>query len=439
MRSGSEALWKYNAQDCARTFEIWEAQQAAITSMNLRGPHDLEMALFYPVLRTMTKGCRVDEKLRAGMLDKLQAAEVAGQAWLEEVIGHPLNIQSPKQVAEFFYTEMGQSPYHNRKTGGVTTDDETLGKIGLREPLLLPIVQRIQELRSLGVFTGTFLKSLTDPDGRLRCAYNIGGTVTFRFSSSENVWGNGTNLQNWSKGGGLLPNLRQIIIPDPNHTFFDIDLSSSDLRIVVWESNCAKMKEWFLNGLDPYTEITRTYYKDPAIQKSDSRRQLFKSFCHGTNYGGLAKNLAQRLGLSIPEAERLQAWYFTQFPEIREWQTRVIDSINRTSTIRNAFGFQKVFFDRVDASIYREAFAWIGQSTTAIVINLGYLNVHRNLPDVDVLLQVHDSIAGQFPTSQPTLVDRIRDECSIRIPYGDDPLVIPVGIKLSEKSWGDCE
>ncbi len=438
MRSGGEALWVYNAQDCCRTFEIWEAQQKVVDQMDLRRPHDFTMDLFYPVLQTMTQGCRVDEKLRATMLDRLQAAEVEGQKWLEEVIGHPLNIQSPKQVATFFYEEMGQNAYHNRKTGGVTTDDETLAKIGLREPLLLPIVQKIQELRSLGVFTGTFLKSLTDPDGRLRCAYNIGGTTTFRFSSSENVWGNGTNLQNWSKGGGLLPNLRQIIIPDPGYTFFDIDLSSSDLRIVVWESNCLQMKEWFREGKDPYTEITRTYYNDSSIQKSDPRRQIFKSFCHGTNYLGQAKSLAQRLGLSIPEAERLQAWYFKTFPEIKQLQERIISQVNQTSRVRNAFGFQKTYFDRIDSNIHREAVAWIGQSTTAIVINLSYLELYRRYPDIHVLLQVHDSLAGQFLTSDEGAPDKIKECCNIRIPYDPDPLFIPVGIKTSTKSWGDC-
>ena len=439
MKTGSEALWLYNAQDCARTFEIWEAQQKAVEGMSLRRPHDMTMSLFYPVLRTMTKGCRIDETLRAEMLDNLQAAQVEGQKWLEEAIGHPINIQSPKQVADFFYKEMGQAAYHNRKTGGVTTNDETLGKIGLREPLLLPIVQKMAEMRSIGVFTGTFLKPLTDPDGRLRCAYNIGGTTTFRFSSSENVWGNGTNLQNWSKGGGLLPNLRKIIVPDPGHTFFDIDLASSDLRIVVWESNCAKMKEWLKEGKDPYTEITRTYYKDESIQKSDPRRQLFKSFCHGTNYLGAAKSLAQRLGLSIPEAERVQAWYFNQFPEIRAWQERIISQVNSTSRIQNAFGFQKTYFDRVDANIHREAVAWIGQSTTAIVINLGYLNLYSRALDIDVLLQVHDSLAGQYLTSDVGAPERIRELCTIRIPYADDPLYIPVSVKTSTVSWGDCD
>jgi DNA polymerase I-like protein with 3'-5' exonuclease and polymerase domains len=738
MRSGDEKLWQYNAEDCCRTFEIFEAQQQVVDQMGLRGPHDFQQALFAPVLRTMTKGCRLDEKKRAEMLDRLQAAEVEGQKWLEEVVGHKINIKSPKQIAELFYSELGQAPYHNRKTGGVTTDDEALDKIAAREPLLKPVVEKLAEMRSLGVFTGTFLRSLADPDGRLRAAFNIAGTVTFRFSSSENVWGNGTNLQNWSKGGGLLPNLRELIIPDEGYTFFDIDLSAADLRIVVWESDCKPMKEMFAAGLDPYTEVSKEYYNDPSITKADPRRQMFKSFAHGcitgdhevltphgwksvasvqdeeqiavwdstneqiwfevprrwnrdatapgeplvkfegqafdqlvtldhrmpytvdatgwhtttatraltyttarfpksgfyngpvtlpcarlvvayiadgtidaygnvrfhfhksrkkdrlrqllgereftegedyfyiprrsstdftafgksyanwlleldgasldaiieelqfwdgtkgpsgainffstdvnslqwlrtiihlrgkasqyqgatvsgfgstvhrcsinnrpkawlnsfdykghvnsaesvavycpqtttgfflvrrngkisvtgnTNYLGKAKNIAPRVGLSVAEAERTQAWYFNRFPEIRTWQERLVHALNTTGRIRNAFGYQRQFFDRIEGNVYNEAAAWIPQSTVAIVINHGYVNIHRSLPAVDVLLQVHDSLAGQFPSSTPELADAIVDQCSIRIPYAD-PLIIPVGIKTSEASWGACE
>jgi len=271
MKYGDEKLWNYNALDCVNTFEIFEAQQKAIDQLGLRESNDFQTSLFYPVLWTMNKGIRVDERLRGEMVDNLQAAEAAAYRWLEEAIGHPLNIKSPKQVSEFFYSEMGQGAYHNRKTGGVTTDDETLEKIATREPLLRPIVDRISLLRSIGVFTGTFLKPLCDPDGRLRCSFNIGGTVTFRFSSSENVWGTGTNLQNISKGDEALglPNLRRIFIPDPGMTFFDIDLSAADLRVVVWESDCKEMKQMFAAGLDPYTEIAKEYYNDPTISKKD--------------------------------------------------------------------------------------------------------------------------------------------------------------------------
>ena len=87
--------------------------------------------------------------------------------------------------------------------------------------------------------------------------------------------------------------------------------------------------------------------------------------------------------------------------------------------------------------MFNEAAAWIPQSTVAIIINHAYKNIFLNLPQVDVLLQVHDSLAGQFPSSRPDLAEAILQEASIVVPY-PDPLIIPVGIKLSDKSWGDC-
>jgi len=55
------------------------------------------------------------------------------------------------------------------------------------------------------------------------------------------------------------------------------------------------------------------------------------------------------------------------------------------------------------------------------------------------LLQVHDSLAGQFPTIQRDYcLKRMKEEARIVIPY-EDPLVIPVGLKTSLTSWGDCK
>lgn len=66
------------------------------------------------------------------------------------------------------------------------------------------------------------------------------------------------------------------------------------------------------------------------------------------------------------------------------------------------------------------------------------MNFHERLPEVETLLQVHDSLAGQFPTHlKDKLVARMKEESKIVIPY-PEPLIIPTGLKLSEKSWGEC-
>lgn len=442
-KTGEDQLWRYNCQDAVITYEVDTVEQANIDSMGLRAVHDFQQELFWPVLATMNRGIRCDHSKRAHFAMTLMEEIASREQWLIDTLGHPVNIRSPKQMQELFYGSLGQKPIISRKSGTVTCDDEALGRIATREPILRPLVKKIQELRSLGVFLSTFVNAPLDVDGRLRCSFNIAGTETYRFSSSTNAFGSGLNLQNIPKGGGddelELPNVRDLFVPDPGHTFFDIDLASADLRIVVWEADEPEMKRMLLEGLDPYTEIAKEFYHDPSITKKDPRRQTFKSFAHGTNYLGTAKGLAERLGLSVHQAEQTQAWYFQRFPKIKKWQDDLKDQVYKRRMVENVFGYRCYFFDRIEGTIFNQAAAWIPQSTVACLINRAYVNIYKQLPWCEVLLQVHDSLAGQFPTHLGEWAMKEIVKCAeIELPYAD-PLVIPVGVKTSTESWGACD
>lgn len=434
--------WEYNCRDAVITFEVDTEQQKFVDKMNLRGPHDFQQSLFHPVLDTMLRGVRVDSNLKANFALELQDSMSERQAYLNDVCGEELNIRSSTQMQRFFYQTLGIREIKARKTGNATTDDEALRKIGEREPLLLPIVSAISDLRSLGVFYSTFVSASTDIDDRMRCTFSIPGTDTYRFSSSKNAFGSGLNFQNIPSGEEetSLPNVRKLFIPDPGMTFFDIDLSSADLRIVTWESGEEEMKAMFRAGLDPYTEVAKEFYHDPSINKKDPRRQLFKSFCHGTNYLGTAKGLAERLGLSVHEAEKTQKWYFGKFPKIKKWQDEVKWSVRSKRMIENVWGYRFYFFDRITDKTFNEAAAWIPQSTVGILINKAYSRIYHELKEVEILLQVHDSLAGQYPSRLGDWAKSRIIECAENpLPYPNDPMIIPVGIKTSDKSWGDCK
>lgn len=433
----------YNGKDCCITFEVNTVLQGVIDALHMREVYDFQMRLWYPVLETMQRGINVDIKQRASFAMTLMQEISLREQWIIDTLGFPVNIKSPKQMCDLFYQVLRQKPALNRKTGSPSTDDESLRRIADREPILQPLCRKISELRSLGVFLSTFVNAPLDIDSRLRCSFNIAGTETYRFSSSQNAFGSGLNLQNIPKGGeedGLtLPNVRSLFIPDPGYTFFDIDLSSADLRIVVWESDEPTFKAMLREGADPYTEIAKEFYNDPTITKKDPRRQTFKSFAHGTNYLGTAKGLAERLGLSVHEAEKTQRWYFEKFPKIRQWQDRIKDSVLKRRMVENVFGYRQYFFDRIEGTIFNQAVAWIPQSTVACLINRAYVNVYEQLKEVHVLLQVHDSLAGEYPTYLGDEAKRAIIKCTeIVLPY-TDPLVIPVGIVTSDKSWGDCK
>ena len=441
-KTGEDQLWRYNCQDAVITFEVDTVEQNNVDSMGLREVHDFQQELFWPVLATMNRGIRCDHNKRAQFAMTLIEEIATREQWLIDALGHPINIRSPKQMKELFYDSLGQKPIFNRKSGTVTCDDEALSRIATREPILRPVIKKIQELRSLGVFLSTFVNAPLDVDGRLRCSFNIAGTETYRFSSSSNAFGSGLNLQNIPKGGGdddlELPNVRDLFVPDPGYTFFDIDLASADLRIVVWEADEPEMKAMLREGLDPYTEIAKEFYHDPSITKKDPRRQTFKSFAHGTNYLGTAKGLAERLGLPVHQAEQTQAWYFQRFPRIKKWQEDLVDQVIKRRMVENVFGYRCHFFDRIEGTIFNQAAAWIPQSTVACLINRAYVNIHKQLPWAEVLLQVHDSLAGQFPSHLGEWAMKEIVKCSeIVLPYAD-PLTIPVGVKTSTVSWGAC-
>jgi DNA polymerase I-like protein with 3'-5' exonuclease and polymerase domains/uracil-DNA glycosylase len=437
--TGEEQLWSYNCKDCVITYEVDEGVQASVDRLGLRGQHDFQQEMFWPVLEAMIRGVRVDEAKRAAFALELSDEMAAREQWFIDVLGHPLNPRSPKQMQSLFYADLGQKEIISRKTGNVTTDDEALQRIAAREPLLRPLVRKIAEYRSLGVFLSTFVNARLDVDHKLRCSYNIAGTDTFRLSSSKNAFDSGLNLQNVPAGGATskddpnalqLPNVRKLFIPDPGFTFFDADLDRADLQVVVWEADDEELRQMLREGVDIHAENAKTL---------GCSRQMAKSWVHGTNYGGSPRTMAINCGISIHQAEKLQRLWFSAHPGIHRWQRETEAQLRGQKWVANRFGNRRYFFDRVEGML-PEALAWIPQSTVAIVINKIWHAIYTRLPEVQVLLQVHDSLAGQFPT-------RIHEWCKGRIiavantivvPY-DQPLVIPLGIATSTTSWGDCK
>lgn len=452
---GERQLWIYGCVDAVRTYEVDEKQQIVIENWTangwpeLRAIHDFQQSLFWPVLETMNTGLRVNNESKARLSEELAVAIDKRNTWITELLGQSLNIKSPVQMKDLFYRVFAQKEILNRKTHSATCDDAALERIAVREPLLLPLCNTIRELRSLGVFRSTFLEAPVDVDERMRCSFNIAGTETFRFSSSENAFGSGMNLQNIPEGDEAegLPNIRKLFIADEGMEFFDIDLDSADLRIVVWDSDCTAMKAWFAEGKKPYVEVAKEYYQDPTIDKTHDAYKAFKVICHATNYLGGANEILNRMPksaklgsvLTVDKITAIQEWYFKLFPEIKDWQDRTRSEVRQRGYIENVFGYREYIFDRIEGTIDNQAVAWKPQSTVACLINRGYRNIHNRNSEIKVLLQVHDSLAGQYPIAErDTHRQTIIDCCTIPLNYASGELIIPVGLKTSVKSWGNC-
>lgn len=234
-----------------------------------------------------------------------------------------------------------------------------------------------------------------------------------------------------------LPNLRTMFTPDPGKVMFDCDLQQADAQVVAWEADDDELKAIFRDpNRDLHDENCYSIFGHYPSGSEDPHRKKTKAGVHLTNYGGNSRTLAKALGLTVNEADKFQAKWFGAHPGIKRWQDDVQLQIQQRRYVENAFGFRRMYFDRVEG-LLPEALAWIPQSTVALVINKGWLSIDENLPEVEILLQVHDSLVGQYDKYlDPSIRPSIRDNLLVEVPY-DDPLVIGVDIAISESSWGE--
>jgi DNA polymerase I-like protein with 3'-5' exonuclease and polymerase domains len=372
--------------------------------------------------------------------------------WLKAVIGHDLNPKSPKQMQAFFYSDCKLPVQRSRKgIRGITCDDEALEKLSLIEPVVAPVCNVIRELRTLGVFLSTFVLAGLSFDKRIRSSFNPAGTETFRFSSSKDAFDSGCNLQNIPRIPNeedpdvpstklILPNIRKLFLPDPSHTIFDVDLAGADAQVVAWDAEDEGLKAIFRSGQKLHAVNAKDIFGGDA--GVDGRTEPYytraKTGVHLTNYGGKARTCAVALGITIHEAERFQRRWFDLHPAIKAWHDYIENELQTKRQVSNKFGYRRFYFDRVE-NLLPEALAWIPQSTVAIVTNKQWVKIENAIPEIGILMQVHDSLVGQVATPLWAGVKpRLKEELRVIIPYAD-PLIIQSGLKTSTESWGAAQ
>jgi DNA polymerase-1 len=238
-------------------------------------------------------------------------------------------------------------------------------------------------------------------------------------------------------------NVKQLFIAEDGYVCGDADLAQADARVVAWDADDETLKDIFRSDADLHTENAKTIFGS-CPDKEHPNRKKAKAGVHAVNYFVQANTLARTLGITVHEAEQFISKWFQAHPKIKKWHERIYHEMMVNKCISNAFGFQKIFFDKRDGfSSLSEALAWIPQSTVAIVINKVWEKMERLDQSMTyVTMQTHDSLNFEIKRTivkQATL--EIEEFFKIVIPY-EDPLVIPgtLGLGkdygyLSDVSW----
>lgn len=453
--------WVYNGLDCCVTLEICNELLSQLDNTS-RNTYEFSKALQGPILEMSIRGIKVDKRKKNDVLAnyKKQIEFISDQ--LNEIIrdgiGLNINWRSTTQLKKLFYEVLGLPVQKKRNANGIfaaTVNRDAMEKLE-QYMLAEPICIRLLALRDIDK-KRMFLETEIDPDGRMRCNFNIAGTNTGRLSSSMSDFGTGTNLQNVDREE------RAIFIADEGMKFGNLDLEQADARnvgAICWNNFVNKYGDAFSGGYlsacesgDLHTTTCKLAWPtlgwtgDPKADKGvaeaiayrqDSYRQLAKKLGHGTNYYGTPRTMAKHSKVPTKQIEEFQKAYFKGFPCIPEWHKWVKGELKERGQLTTLFGRRRTFFGRsYEDTTLREAIAYSPQSMTADEIDTGLLKLFR-AERVQLLLQVHDSILIQYPEEQEDeIIPWAMEQLKIHLELVKGrPFVVPVDAKIGY-NWGE--
>jgi len=484
--NSDETMWVYNGLDCCLTHEIW-GELADMVAEEAQITYDFEMNMLGPALAMTRRGLRVDSEKIETMRDAITKRKNMFQRRLdmvaEAIWDKELNPNSPVQLQNFFYGALAIPKVTKFVKGKqkVSTDKAALETIEGRYFRARIFCMLINALRDCSKKLGVLNSTLSD-DGRLRCSFNVAGTETGRWSSSQDVFREGTNLQN------MTDELRVIVVPDEGQKLFYADLEQAESRVVAYLSGdqnyidsceAGDLHTYVAKMIWPQFAWTGVLKEDRKLAESPyfgqfSYRDICKRAGHGTNYGLMATSLGRHLKIPVRTATKFQLDYYGgsvkekslyrwhqldplvgfdkmiengvregegdkaiihvegAFPGIRRWHREVQFELQTTGILTSPMGRRRVFWGRPnDDSTLREAIAYVPQSTVGDLLNVGLFRIWNELePDVQVLGQVHDAVLGQFPIDGEGWEDKII-ECMVNpVTVNGHLMSIPSSIEM---------
>ena len=470
-KSFQDKFWEYSAKDGLAQWLCWEQLREDLRDdpgylQSYRNTMEL-----YPVLLYMqTRGIKFDIDSLPKMRENAAGELEQKQRELDEAADYSFNPNSSKQCKEYFYEHKGIKPYSNR-TGGITTDDDALRRIYLRDDCKEARI--CQEYRAIKKFMGDSLGVKADNDARIRCSMNPRGTRFGRLSSSKTIHGTGTNMQNRES------RFKTLLRPDDDCAFFEFDLAGAEWVVVAYLSEDPRMIEVCESTESPHTLTANTLFNVPKdlvvaedkmlghltdtatlrqerekhfpelltgtmfVPRNMTCRQGGKRCNHGFNYDFGYQSFATKYDIAVPEARKMHAQYrrIYNIEGYHRWVREQLRGNDRS--LYNLLGRRYRFMGSLNDQLFKIAYSYVPQSTVGDLVNRGLRKVWQDdaLYQWEPLMQVHDSalyqhsIKGADWRRMAIELRRIKGHLIKTLEFGGREFTIDVELKVSKADW----
>src|ERR1051326_1463948 len=312
---------------------------------------------------------------------------------------------------------------------------------------------------------------------RVSCTYKIGGTLTFRLSSSMIFETYGRNLQNVEKP------IRALILADPGYIILPTDQAGAEALIVAYLCKAGNYRRLFELRIKPHTFVALHVFADEWMRRYESRRDvsdalscrtidelasfpgwkklakfiassdnwnsnerfyyLGKKIVHASSYSMGVKTFITsvlsetegEIALSKQKATQYLEKFHSLFPEIRQWHFSIQREYRETKCLRNLFGYPYYVTDFIGDQDWGDLYSFKPQSTVGVLTSIAYTQmqdyIESNRLDWHMLNNNHDSFIPEVPDNPDDIkhcVEKSRE-------FIEKDFVSPVdGIKFKMRS-----
>ena len=385
-----------SAAECAEAiYDLYKAESAQLESAGMTAlMNDIEIPLSVVLAEMEERGFKIDADGIRGYAKELLSQEnaLAEAIWFQA--GHEFNINSPKQLGEVLFDEIGL-PAGKKTKSGYSTDADTLEELRPYHSIISDILMYRQVAKLRGTY-GDTLADQADENGRIHTSLNQTGTATGRLASSD------PNLQNIPVRGEIGRELRRFFTAENGYVLIDADYSQIELRILAELSGDENMSRAFIEGEDIHTSVaSQVFGVEPDYVTPELRRRA-KAVNFGIVYGIGEFSLSKDIGTTRKKAREYIDSYLANYPKVDAYLKSTVarakeDGYTATMFLRRR-PIPELKSSNHNLRAFGERVAMNSpiQGSAADVIKIAMINVRRGLIeagiDAHLIMQVHDEL-----------------------------------------------
>lgn len=305
--------------------------------------------------------------------------------------------------------------------GNPSLTDEVLSQIILegthRDKETAAIVRSIRLYsKRITTYYESYL-NLMDRKGIIHPTMWIAGTRTGRFSYSN------PNCQNIPKEEGTDYSIRECFTPREGKVYVSIDYQAQEYRVLLDYAGEHEVIKEVMAGKD--------LHQATADAMGVSRKEA-KTLGFMILYGGGDRALADALNVPLQKARMLKTKFFSALPKVGQFVDGVISTGRGRGYVINWVG-RRLFADREFCYALPNHLI---QGGCADVIKLAMVRIAKELPEVTMLLQVHDQLVFELEENELYKIKRIK-EIMESVYHAKNGMKLTVDVSISERSLAE--